>query len=94
MIRLSKLDKYVFGEAGVSNLLLGVILICGALSLMLYMWAFLSGVVSGEFDIVGETEGISNFFLVMLLLVVLSIVGGYEIGRYVQTQFNMRRKSE
>lgn len=91
---MSKLDKYVFGEAGVSNLLLGVILICGALSLMLYMWAALSGIVSGEFDIVGETEGISNFYLAMLLLVVLSIVGGYEIGRYVQTEFTKRRKSK
>lgn len=91
---MGKLDKYVFGEAGVSNLLLGVILIVVALGLILYGYGYLSGMASGEGNIVLTTEGISGLPLAMFLLLVLGIVGGYEIGRYVQTQFTKRRKRE
>lgn len=90
---MGKLEKYVFGEAGVNNLILGIFIMAMAVSVILFMYGYLSGMASHENgQIVLATEGISGLPLIMLLVLVFGIISGYEIGRYVQTQFTKRRK--
>lgn len=84
-------EKHIYGEAGVGNLVLGILLVIIALLIIVYMYAYVSGLeASGEGMLV--LRDISGLTMLNLGTLFFGVVGGFEIGRYVQTEFTKRRK--
>lgn len=91
-----KLRDTIFGEASVRNLVMGmfaifidVILIAFAYGILLGRWA----VPQGAQLVVTDPQGfLSIMLLVWIAILAFGILGGLEIGRYVQTEFTKRRR--
>ena len=92
---MGKLEKYVFGEAGVWNLLFGVILVFTAIGSILFIYGMVLGKLSGleeaEVVVVTDPEGFLFLLKVVLAILFLGVWGGFEVGRYVQTEFTKRK---
>lgn len=82
----------MFGEGKVRNLITGIIVLFVAIALILWTYGFLSGMATSEGDIVMTREGIRNVPIIMLVILFFGLWGGFEIGRYVQTEFTKRRE--
>lgn len=86
------MGRNVFGEVRVRNLIWGLILIFIAVALIVLVYSYFSGMTSGGGDIVLKREGISGLSMVMFAILLFGLLGGFEIGRYVQTESIRRRK--
>jgi len=90
------LEKYLFGEARVRNLVFGIVLVFLAITLILFAYGGLLGRFSGldgaEVVVTDPHGFVSNLLLILSLLLFLGVWGGFEIGRYAQTEFTKRRK--
>ena len=86
-------EKYIYGEAGVSHLVLGLILIFVALALIILLYGVTSSSPSGDIIILDMSPEEYSSGLVGLGLAILffGVWGGFEIGRYVQSEFSKRR---
>lgn len=92
---LEEAKQKLYSEAGVSNLVAGIICIFVALLGM----AFVYGIYFGNIVSLGGAQAvladpqrfISLMALFSLAILFLGILGGFEIGRYVQTEFTKRR---
>ena len=85
----------MFGEAGVRNLVFGMILVFIAVGLILFGYGGLSGKPSGDqivFDMTLE-QFTSTMLAIWFAILFFGVLGGFEIGRYVQTEFTKRRTS-
>jgi len=86
-------EKNIMGEAGVIQLLTGIVAITLCFGVIIYGYGFLSGI---EIDnqIVHNMDHESylvSLLGLMLFPFLLGVFGGIEIGRYVQTEFTKRR---
>ena len=95
-MKMGMVEKYAFGEARVRNLVFGIILVFGAIALVLFVYGALLGKFSGVDGaevVITDPEGfVSGLVAILLLILFLGVGGGFEIGRYVQTEFTKRRK--
>lgn len=73
------------------DLLLGIIVIFTAFIFTAYVYAYTLGLSSGE-DVVLRHEGIFYFFLAAVGTLFLGIVGGLEIGRYLEKTMNEKKR--
>ena len=86
--------KNILGEAGVIQLISGVVAIAICIGVIINGYGFLSGMESDNqvvLDMSHESYSVSLLGL-MLFPFLLGIYGGIEIGRYIQTEFTKRRK--
>ena len=90
---MGRLEKYFFGEAGVKNLIQGMILIFIALGLILFAYGGVLGKPAGEEIVIAMTpeQYASTMLLIWLAILFFGVWGGFEIGRYVQTEFTKKR---
>jgi len=91
VIKLGKLEKYVYGEASTKNLIFGLICVFIAIVLVIWVYTYVSGMASGGEDIVMKHEGIIGLLYYGFGVLFFGLIGGFEIGRYVQTEFTKRR---
>ena len=87
-------EKYFYSEAGIWNLLFGLICFFIAVGLVIFGYSELGGIAAGEqvfFNMTAENFS-STLLAIFLGILLFGIIGGYEIGRYVQTIFNKRRR--
>ena len=87
-------EKYIYSEAGIWNLLFGLICFFIAVGLVIFGYGELSGIAAGEQVIFNMTAEIfsSTILTIFLGILLFGILGGYEIGRYIQTIFTKRRR--
>jgi len=90
---VGKMEKYLFGEAGTLNLVGGIIRIFIAVVIILSAYGLILERAPGDQIFIRATIERTFLMLVASLAVLfLGTWGGYEIGRYIQTQFNKRRE--
>lgn len=85
--------KLEWGKVGVSSLIVGIIAIFGCFVVLAIFYGALMIPATGEVLI--EREAIRSvlmaFLFVALILIVGGILGGFELGRYVQMQLIKRK---
>lgn len=88
---MGRKEKHIYGEAGVPHLVFGIFCVVVAVILIVFGYAYLIGLeASGEGEIIlKDILGVTAWNIGTLLF---GVVGGFEIGRYVQTEFAKRRK--
>jgi len=87
-------EKYVYAEAGISDLVLGLISIFMALGFIIFAYGGMIGKPSGDqivFDMTPEKFS-SSMLTIWLGILCFGIIGGFEIGRYIQTEFTKRKR--
>ena len=87
-------EKYIYGEAGISDLVLGLISIFMALGTIIFAYGGMLGKQSGDqivFDMTLEKFS-STILTIWLGILFFGIIGGFEIGKYIQTEFNKRKR--
>jgi len=62
-----------------------------ALSIVLFLYGYISGLARSGEDIIVKLEGWNGLFIGMFFLILLASWGGYEIGRYAEMEFSKRR---
>jgi hypothetical protein len=77
--------------AGLKDLLAGIVAIFLALILIAYTYAYTLGVSSGG-DVAVRQEGIPLLFLMIVFILFLGIIGGLEIGRYLEKVMNEKNR--
>jgi len=91
-LREETMQKLYRSEAGVRNLISGMVAIFVAIAIIIWMYSYISGMASTG-DTVLKPRPTSDLFAVVTLCVLLiSVFGGFEIGMYVQSEFHRRRK--
>ena len=89
---MGKIEKYLFGEAGILNLVGGIIRIFIAVVIILSAYSLILERGPGDQIFIRATiERTLSMLVASLAVLFLGIWGGYEIGRYIQTQFNKRQ---
>ena len=90
---MGKMEKFIFGDAGVINLVSGMLFIFVAIGLIAFAYGGMMGKPSGDQIIINMTleKYASTMLLIWLVILLFGIIGGFEIGRYVQTEFTKRR---
>ena len=84
-------QKLYWSEAGVRHLVSGIIGIFSIVILIIFAYGYISGMASTG-DIGIKREGINALFVIMFLVLLIGVASGFEIGRYVQTEFTKRRR--
>ena len=86
-------EKYVYGEAGVRHLVFGIVSIIIAVGLILVVYGYVSGAARIGDIIFEASEALASWFLIYGFFALgLGLLGGFEVGRYVQTEFTKRQK--
>jgi len=90
-------QKLYWSEGRVRDLIGGIISIFAAIGIIILfygaLWGKFSEVRQGEQVIITNPNGFTSVMVtVFFALVILSVLGGFEIGRYVQTEFTKRRR--
>jgi hypothetical protein len=88
------MQKYIFGKAGLKNLIYGIIFLFIAVVLIVWVYSYLNGMVStlgAEEYITMKPEGVIGLFYFGFGILFFGSMGGYEIGRYVEMEFSKRR---
>lgn len=89
---VGKLAEYLFGEAGVINLVGGIIRVSIAVVIILSAYALVLERAAGDQIFIRATlERTNTMLLACLVILFLGVWGGFEVGRYVQTELNKRR---
>jgi len=86
-------EKYIYGKAGVINLIFGLICIFIALGLIIFAYGGMMGKPSGDqviFDMTLERFS-STMLTIWLAILLFGAIGGFEIGRYIQTELTKRK---
>jgi hypothetical protein len=78
-----------FREAMLGDLIIGLTALFSAIAMIFYVWGKVLILASGEGYIILMPKGL---FEIMLAMVILGLVAGYEIGRYVE--FSKKRLAE
>jgi hypothetical protein len=78
----------LFGEARLRNLIMGLITLFSAIAMILFTHGYTSGMAPGG-EIIIVSEGL---IILMLCMLILGLMAGYEIGRYVEMEFGKRRR--
>jgi hypothetical protein len=90
-----KSEKKVFSEAGINDLIIGIIAVILCFGVIIIGYGFLHGMESDNhviLDMSHETY-IVSFLALMLFPFLVGIFGGIEIGRYIQTEITKRKES-
>jgi hypothetical protein len=77
-------------RATTTELILGLIYVFIAVGVIIFAYGYISGMVSEGEGIIVKREGIAVLFICISLILLLGLLGGIEIGRYVQTQLAKR----
>jgi len=91
------MQKYVFGKASLKNLIWGIISLFIAVVLIVWLYSYLNGMVStlgAEEHLTMKPEGIIGLLYFGFGILFFGLLGGYEIGRYVEMEFSKRRLSQ
>ena len=88
-------EKYIHSEAGVWNVVFGLICIFIAIGLIIFGYDKFTGTPAGEQVVINMTADnfTSTLITIWLGILLFGVIGGYEVGRYIQTEFTKRRKS-
>ena len=88
-------EKYFYSEAGIFNLLFGLTCIFIAFGLIIFAYGWILGQPIGDLSINDLTneEFVSTMVLIWIGILFFGVIGGYELGRYIQTEFNKRKFS-
>jgi hypothetical protein len=85
------MQKYIFGKASLRNLIMGILSVLIALSFVLFLYGYISGLARSGEDIIINPRGWNGLFLAIFGLMMLAFLGGWEIGRYAEMEFSKRR---
>jgi len=86
-----ELKRKLFKEAGVRNLITGIISLFVAIVFIIWVYSYLTGMVSGGGDLIMKREGIIGLLYFGFGILFFGLLGGFEIGRYVEMEFSKRR---
>lgn len=81
------MGKLIDWKVRTMDLILGLISVFIAIGLIIWVYTYVSGMASGGEDIVMKHEGIIGFLYYGFGVLFFGLLGGFEIGRYVQAQF-------
>jgi hypothetical protein len=91
------MQKYVFGKASLKNLIWGIICLFIAVVLIVWVYSYLNGMVStlgAEEYLTMKPKGVIGLLYFGFGILFFGLLGGYEIGRYVEMEFSKRRLSQ
>ena len=83
--------QVTWSGAGLKDLLLGIVCILFAIIAIISVFAYTLGYSGGE-GVVVKQEGISGLFVATFSVLVIGVLGGVEIGRYVEKTMNEKKK--
>ena len=88
-------EKGVFNEAGINDLIIGIVAIILCFGVIIIGYGFLYGMESDNQVIINmshETYTVS-FLALMLFPFLVGLFGGIQIGRFFQTEITKRNES-
>ena len=96
---LEEAKQKLYGEAGVKNLVSGIILVFVALLFMaigyIYFFGQILSLPQGTKAVLTDVGFFTSMMVIFWLIILfIGILGGFEIGRYVQTEFTKRRRQK
>ena len=87
-------EKYVYSEANIWNVVFGLISISISFGLIIFAYGEIIAQLAGEqlaFNITTENFA-STMLTIWLGIFLFGVIGGYEVGRYIQTEFVKRKR--